>query len=880
MRDYGVDAETGTRIGEMVDRFYQITTTQRPEFMGSVQAFSRIHCGDEEQIVINRLNEIFDESTAIYESLSGGYKDAYYQMIHYTIRATKWMAEWIGYQRMHDMVRGQGRYMSTLAYEHLSRYAWHNLVNDVYYYNKILSGGKWDMIMDPYHTSGRIPMIRRPDQVPYQTPPTATNALGAVIEGQLNGTENVTLRFSSLTKDARFLDVFTMDANPKNYLITTSAPFILPGKTSGTVSIEERIWVEIDWETLAPGVHEGTIVVYDTNNPDAHVAIKTYPVVAEKFDMENPIFKRKDPLYVMVNDYVVIEGEHFSRMVSRGENEWRVVPKLGRGSGAAVSLYPPQTSKDARITSDFQNRAARLEYDVYFPTAGAHLVTFYRISRLNEGYYDDHDIYDQRSPKSMNAAISLNNMEPTSEQIVVGEYSMWTYNSSTHQFTRKVNWQNMVRHNGEVITVQIQVPSPGVHTFNVFQYDPSFAFDRILIQQGTTNTMGVFTHSLFGPPESYNTVHDNYPAERGILPELSILPELEWVSRSSFTFGGTTNWYINVPADRLYGGKNSYGWDAPTNQQTVTEGDTFHARDRQYQWGTTPRTFTATMPHPGKFSVSFTIGNVGTSPVRAVSNMSITTSAKMITPASLTGINVESGVNMEYFCIVETTGNTIDFTFTGTPWAITVIDIVPYEESQSKGDNTGYFIIGERGYIEAEVALEQSEFAWTTVGKHGTRWTETNGVSGTGMYHGPKSAVNYDTGSTANMNNSATMNYKIIFDEPGTYNIWFLYKAVDTNSQGVYIGLDGEFIQLRNLTTTDSNTSNRSGLYHHYNGQNGTLINITDAGKVYTLTIGGQQTGMAIDRIAFVRESRTGFHYADWPTRIGAPMIRAKIEAP
>ena len=48
----------------------------------------------------------------------------------------------------------------------------------------------------------------------------------------------------------------------------------------------------------------------------------------------------------------------------------------------------------------------------------------------------------------------------------------------------------------------------------------------------------------------------------------------------------------------------------------------------------------------------------------------------------------------------------------------------------------------------------------------------------------------------------------------------------------------------------------------------------------HTLTIGGQHDGMSIDRITFIRESRTGFHYVDWPARINAHVIRADIEAP
>ena len=899
IRDYDFDLSTAEAFSDVMERFYKLAHAKRPEFMGKgtqTFEFSRVNFGDEEQIHINRLNRLEADAKAIYDSLSPDKKDAFYQMVYYPIRVVRSMAEFIGYWRMHNTTRTQGRYLSAIGYEQLSRYAWNSILNDLNQYNRIMSGGKWDGIMDPIVTSGRIPRIQLPSNHTF-TQPTMGSGLGSVCEGQTTGNEtNITLQFSSLTKDSRFVDVFTRDASPKGYLITTSAPFIVPGKTSGTVAIEERIWVEIDWDALPAGVHEGNIYVYNTTvNPESPTLVKTFTVKAVKFDLADAKYAGAD--YIMANGYVAIEAEHYSRSVKGADgSEWLPVKNWGR-SGDSMAVYPHMTSKSSRVVSNFQATAARLEYDIYFDAPGIYTVTFFRNPGLSEGRYDAEE---GGGLKSVNAALSLNGAEPVGDAAGTGGGSPNTYPSTTDQIlngwrvmvnegttTRDALWQRLVQRQTDLVLARIEVPSAGVHTLNIFKVDSGVGFDRIVIEPGTAGTLGDSAYSYFGPTESYNASYDTYPAERGILPDLSVIPELDHVAKAMFTFGSVQNNYLNVAADRLYGGRNSYGWNAPTTQQTATTGGgTFHARDRVYQYGTEARTFTVTLPAPGKYIATFVIGHRGDAPVtRNVSGMSITSSGTIIRSSDLSNINVQTGRNMEYFCIVDTASPILSFTFAGNPWAITAIEILPYKEALRSGDGDGYFVLNSdrKLYIEAETALEQSEYAWTTTGELGTSWTESGGISGTAMYHGPNANVNYGAATAANPANllrSATLNYKIIFQEPGNYLFWFSNKAMDTANDTIYFALNGEFKQERSFNPGTT----WQGMYWLWDSSDNAaapVITIADINQVYTLTIAGREDGMTIDKIYIAKEGLiNGWMVVDYPCEYGGYEHRELREAP
>ena len=875
-RDYLVNDSTAAEIGDIMEEYLQLAFARRPEFMGrtsinGAEQFSLVNYGEEAQIYIDRMNAVYERAKAVHDSLDADRKEPFYEMVYYAIRAAKFQSEWINYQQMQNLTVTQGRYRSAASYEELSKYAYQMIQNDLFYFNKLMVGGKWDGIMASV-TAGRIGPGMQPSDLTYQALPAPMNALGSVCEGQRTGSEEVTLRFSSLTDDRRFIDVFTRDADLKAYTITPSDNFIIPAKTSGTVNIEERIWVSIDWSKLTPGVHTGTITVTGEG------LTKTYNISAEKFDLSDQKYTGAD--YIWANGYVAIEAEHFSNSTKVGSDEWSLVKRYGR-IGDSMVVLPHATARTARIESDYRKNAARLEYNVYFSEPGEYQVTLYRNSRLNEGNYAD------GTAKSMNAAISIDSAEPSAsdpDQFFRGQRSVFRDGTVS---TYVDAWRRMAMVHCDKLTMNLTIPSAGVHTINIFKVDPSFSFDRFVIAPSAD---AIATNSYFGPPESYNTKYAVYPAEYGKRPNLESIPQPEEVAASRFSFGATYVNYINVSNTRLYNGSNGYGWDQVTTQQTATTGGTgINARDREYQYGNEPRTFKAKLPAEGKYSVALTVGNRGESPVRDVAGMNVSANGE----PKLTDINVTSGESQEKFFVTELSGTTeMSITFTGSPWAVTAIEITPYYEAETEG-NEGYFLVlpdvssQGTGYIEAEAALEQSAYAWIEPGNQGTRWVETAGVSGTAMFHGPNANVVYSN-NQAGFDMAPKLNYKVLFNEPGLYRVWVLRKKISTNDDAIMVGLDGVY-QFRH----EGDPTYHGG----FEGiprwvQTGTAtgsasagtIQINDASQPHTITIAGCEDGYVIDKICLLRISGVSSlsYWIPWPGLHSAVMSRslAEIEPP
>ena len=852
-RDYGADENTAAEIADIMDEYYQLTSAKRPEYMGLwdsnyMQEFSRVNNGDEAQIHINRMNALFERAKAVYDSLDPDRKDAFYEMIYYPIRGAKYMLEWTEYQKMNQLCSKQGRYRSTKAYEDLSRYAYQCMQNDLVYYNKVVADGKWDGIMAPVSNGTRIPSIAQPYQVTYAQVPAAVDALGSVCEGQTTGEEQVTLSFSSLTDDKRFIDVFTRNDEPKDFTITTSYRFLIPSEASGTVETEKRIWVGIDWDQLKPGIHTGTITVSGKGFE------KTYQIQAEKFDLSDPKYEGAD--YIESNGYVAIEAEHFSDNIKVGEDEWRVVENWGR-VGDSMRVYPHANSRSARIEKNLTQNAARLEYDVYFSKAGTYYVTFYRNPTLNEGNYDDGE------GKSARTAVSIDGKEPinggASDQYfrgVRGVYKAGTVDDFEN------NWKRMAYARCEKLTAPIQVDSPGVHTVSIYKIDASIGFDRIVIAPPEMDIAG---DSYFGPPESYNTKYETYPAELGILPDLENLPQLTAVGKSWFSFGAETNNYINVPNTRIYNGSNGYGWNQETNQQTDTGGNKVCSRDRQYQYGVGEATFTANLVTTGSFIVGVTIGHRGTDTSRDINDMEIRVNGE----SKLSGIQVPSGASVEKYFMVDLEDTTeMAITFSGSPWAVTALEIAPYREPQTKG-NAGYFL-GYEGtvYIEAEAALEESEYAYTKAGTRATAWTETAGASGTAMFHGPNSDQSYGPDGQAALDEACTLNYQVVFDQPGDYRVWVLRKAISADDDSFHFGMDGQY-----QFTDNNDPEMTAGIFRWRD--TGKTIHVSDISKPHTITIAGREDGIVIDKIYLRRIAGSSWDI-DWPCFQGATMRRSE----
>jgi hypothetical protein len=459
VRDFLVDLaardfsrEHAEEIAEIVTRYFQIAIARRPEFMKK-GVYSSVSYGDEGRRVLNELTSLMKRAEGISAQLPAERVDAFYEMVLFPLRATKLTVQKYVGADLTDMDAAQGRRKGTTLHRDKVHETHASILRELDYYNTKLASGKWNKIMNPFNT--QQPTI---EGVPAlaETPPAASgSALGVVVEGQTREGP-ATLRFSAYTEDVRFVDIFTKSDAGFEWTAAVTQPWVVLSKASGTIVDETRVQVSIDWARVPSGASSATLTIAagaSSKSVALQVSKPTYP---SKSELEG---------YVEANGYVAIEAEHFTGKTERGGSEWRVLSDLGR-SGDSVKVFPDLA---ASVDSDIAERAASLEYKIYFETTGTFPVTVYRLPTLSAG--------------KCRLAIGLDDGAP---QVLSGVSSV-----------NQAGWRTTLLEQIEKLAGSIVVSTPGYHTLRLYQVDPSIVVDRIVVDTG-----GLLP-SYLGPPESY-----------------------------------------------------------------------------------------------------------------------------------------------------------------------------------------------------------------------------------------------------------------------------------------------------------------------------------------------------------------------------------------
>ena len=164
--------------------------------------------------MIMEFNSMESEAKAIYDSMPQDRKDAFWHLAYYPIRSMRLMAEKSYYYYKNIIYYKQGRFASVNGYKRLSERAADQIDQDLTYFNKELRGGKWDGIMDPYGSYNIYERVVDDANIPKDFvyheyfEEQAQRGIGSVCEGQIKGDESVSLLFSSLEDNRRFVDIF------------------------------------------------------------------------------------------------------------------------------------------------------------------------------------------------------------------------------------------------------------------------------------------------------------------------------------------------------------------------------------------------------------------------------------------------------------------------------------------------------------------------------------------------------------------------------------------------------------------------------------------------------------------------------------------------
>ncbi|MBQ8289058.1 MAG: glycosyl hydrolase 115 family protein [Clostridia bacterium] len=827
---FGLTKGDSEQFAATLTDFYQLMRNYYPEIIDKHTSdtnydYSVTNFGSEGLVVIEKLTKIYEESLKIYNGLPEGKKASYYEIFHYTVYSYLLSVEKHVYKEMNHLCYEQGRFAAANAYADLSEAAYYEILAQIEYFNKELMNGKWNKIMNPYNSKmdkvmSQIvgaPELKRASQA------DAKGGVGLSAEGQ-SGLDAVTLKFGSLNDDIRFVDIFNKGASdaawaltvPSYVIITDAAGNRLEGKANGanvvyegTVGVEDRYFLSIDWEKFAAGeTKTGVVTLTDDfgNTSTANISATKHAIAPEKETVKG---------YYEENGLVSIEAEHFTENVKQGGFEWKYIDGLGRSGGVMMALSEKNNGfENVRISSDVANNSPYLEYKIYFTNTGLYYGTFYRLPTLNES----------ASGKSYcRTGWSLD-----------GSEIKFLSGTTTADDGLNTAWGNMIKLHIEELRMNIQIDEPGWHTLRIYMSNSLQAFDKIVFNQDA------LVESRLDAPETYNTISWSH-APTANLPEINF-EDVSWNRYSAlydFTTSGGSVQSGYTKVDNTIGSLADKGWAWDTISGVLAAFRSSVSKcpnvDKGFVYGTNDATFKLQLPGAGRYGITVSVGDPSGT-VKA-ENMSITVGGKKC----LSGISSDRGVKHYFFIVEADESGVVELKLSGS-WILGSLEVYTYTEHTTAGK--GAFTANSDGniVIEVETALEQSDAARTEGSTDGLgyEWMEVAGIYGSGMFFGPNAGSSYSQ-TNVNTSKSAKMYFTVDVKEAGNYAVWALMKCSSLEDDSVIMALTGKTALVKNdLDATDGYVWIQIGTW------SGVAAGETE------LTVMGREDGLALDRIMLI----------------------------
>ncbi|WP_242659495.1 glycosyl hydrolase 115 family protein [Thermostaphylospora chromogena] len=428
--------------------------------------------------------ELAEKAERVRAALPAEWDDAYYQLVHYQVKATANLYELRRAQFTNILYAQQGRAatneMADLARQ---RFDEDQAMNE--YYNTELSGGKWrDFQLQPkigygdrerYGPDARWQQPERnhvalPDAVypPLKRIEVPEGAdMGVAVDGSDSWWPRETTRatlpaFSPYqTAPAQYIEVFNRGATPFEYTITPSAPWLEVTPASGTVDKQVRAEVRVDWERAPKGSTDVTLTVRGAGT--------TVEVGAVVQNPDTPGWRVEG--FVEAGGYVSIEAAHYSRAVDADGIRWQRIEGIGR-TGDGMTPFPVDASPRTP-----GGDGPRLEYTVTLFTPGEIEVTAYLSPRNNVRYGD-----------GLKYAISIDDAEPQVVDVIAA--------TGADDTAMNPQWERNTSDNVNRTTTTHTVTEPGVHTLKFWMVDPTVVLQKLVVDTGGLQP------SYLGPPES------------------------------------------------------------------------------------------------------------------------------------------------------------------------------------------------------------------------------------------------------------------------------------------------------------------------------------------------------------------------------------------
>ncbi len=445
-------------IAGLMSAYTKFNSRRKPELLAP-DTYSLINYAEAERIE-GEYVELAAKAEKIYNQISDPYKNAFYQLVLYPIKACANLNNLYVAAGKNRLYASQLRASANDFADSVKKY-----FDEDYalarYYNRVMSDGKWDHMMDQTHigyTYWQQPEKNVMPRVEYiQLPDSAK--MGLSIEGSSSwwpndSSEALLPEFDSFIKQSHYIDLFNQGMIPFEYSIKSTVPWIRLSEQKNKIEKQQRLWIKVDWKEVPTGTHKIplTITGSDGRKVTVFAIIKNRGTIPFKGFVES-------------NGYISIEAGHFTKTINKPEVRWQLIPGIGR-TGSGMTVTP--------VTASRQNPGSGspvLEYKMMLLDTGRMNVQVYFSPTLNF------------NGKELQYAISFDDDSPEIFNL--------------HPDNSNKSWQQWVANNIIIDSAALHINKKGIHILKYWMVDPGFVLQKIVV-----DIKGV-KPSYLGPPETF-----------------------------------------------------------------------------------------------------------------------------------------------------------------------------------------------------------------------------------------------------------------------------------------------------------------------------------------------------------------------------------------
>jgi hypothetical protein len=454
-------------IANMLMKYSAYNGRIKPELI-SPQTFSLLHYNEAARVV-HDWRELAHQTDSLASIIPASQRDAYYELVQYPVDACANLNELYVDAGKNHLYASQGR---TIANQYADSvkllFAYDAHLTSIYHHQ--IDGGRWNGVIGQPHfgyTSWRDPVrniMPKVDSLPINN---QIGEMGIAVEGDalaFDGTSHNQLPpFDSYSRATHFFDVFNKGTRPFAFMVVSDNDWIIPSIQQGTVKLQQRVNVAIDWNKVPYGKNIQGVITVGGNG-------KKIPVLISVFHPEYP---QRNSLqgFVETNGYVSMDAIHYSKRFASNGVEWKEVPWYGR----ELSSMMPMPDTAASITD--LSKAPYLQYDFYLFSKGPIEIDALIAPTLNN-----------LPDAGMRFAVAFD--DQPAQVVSISKISIAGENDDR-------SWSQSVINNIRVCKTKFLNTMEGYHTLRIYMIDPIVVLQKIVINAG-----GLQPSFLF-PPESY-----------------------------------------------------------------------------------------------------------------------------------------------------------------------------------------------------------------------------------------------------------------------------------------------------------------------------------------------------------------------------------------